>query len=202
MSFKDIAKEAFQVIKQHQTLEGWTKDFEPSDGRKGYWKKLPGSSINGFIAEGPLDVEPKVIADKLWDAREAEWKKYDNTIIEWKLVEEVDATTRVIHQANKLGGFMVWDRDISVVMARFEENGIHYIVQKSVEHPLIPNHEKDKKYVRAKILVSGFIFEPLNGKTRAMRIAHADPSGSLPAVIVNQFRPNEFTLDLKKSFLA
>lgn len=149
-------------------MEGWTNDFNDPDGRKGYFKELPGSSVHGFIAEGTLDAEPSVIVDKMWSAREDLWKKYDSSLLEWKIVKQFDDNTRLNYQANKMGGIMIWDRDVSIAVGRFQEDKKHYIIQKSVEVPDIPRN--DKKYVRAKVLVAAFIFEPTeNGKTRAFR---------------------------------
>lgn len=72
---------------------------------------------------------------------------------------------------------------------------------KSVDHPTLPDFEKTQKYVRSNCTVSAFIFAPSpDGKgTWATRVVHVDPKGSLPAAIVNTFKPTTFNLDLAKA---
>jgi len=68
--------------------------------------------------------------------------------------------------------------------ARYVENGTHYIIFVSVAHPKVPLDEAN--YVRAKVLISAFVCEPLGeGKTKMTRMALIDPAGNIPTPVVN-----------------
>jgi len=155
------AKEAFELTKTFMKREGFTEDFKQADGRRGAWKLIPPSPINAFVYEGPMPMDSKTIADKLWSWREKEWKKYDTSIISWNIVQEIDETMFVVHQAIKLSDSWlnpIWDRDLSILFARFEENGTHYIVIKSIDHPKIPDLEKEKKICSMQLQYFFFCF--------------------------------------------
>ena len=112
----------------------------------------------------------------MWSWREKEWKKYDSTITSWNIVQEVDDNLFVAHQVNKLSDSWlnpIWDRDLSILYARFEENGAYYFIIKSVEHPKIPDMEKERKYIRSFCNISAYVFAPDgSGKTQATRVVH------------------------------
>ena len=80
---------------------------------------------------------------------------------------------------------LVTSRDFLMYCKVFkEDNGMVSIVRTSIVNDgLMPNN---KKYVRGNMIFQAYVCEPIeNGKTKLTFVVHADPAGSVPAMIYN-----------------
>eukprot|EP01118_Nematostelium_gracile_P012916 TRINITY_DN47_c0_g1_i1.p1 TRINITY_DN47_c0_g1~~TRINITY_DN47_c0_g1_i1.p1 ORF type:complete len:219 (-),score=53.58 TRINITY_DN47_c0_g1_i1:41-649(-) len=162
--------------------DGWTKVVDADDCSI-FSRPIQGQAIDMFKAEGIVNGPPEQVYKTLWEADEAKWKTVDNTLAEWKIIESLDANTRVVHQVNTLP-WPLWARDTCFVQKASGDGGSFYIVGTSIEHPNAPKN--DAKYVRALANLSAFVFEPTSdGKTKMTRIIQLDPAGAIPATVVN-----------------
>ena len=177
---QDAIKEALAVAKE---TDGW-KVSDESNGAKLDLKAVPGSSINAARVKGTVRASPEKLADLMFGWAEADWKKWSPDIESWGVVEQVSDDTRVVRQVNKLS-WPLWNREtVFFVAKRKLEDGSYIIVVKSVDHDKAP--KQDDKFVRAKILISFFLFEPIEGgHSNVTRVLHVDPAGNIPTAVIN-----------------
>jgi len=180
--YNKVALDNLQEVKNMiNDQNGWTKLYAENDTEI-FEKTIPGNSINCFKAVGMVDSTPEKLVDFLWSADESRWKTIDDTLVNWRIVEQLDSNHLIITQVNKLP-WPLWSRDMVMVRAKFEENGTYYTCLRSVEHPKVPLDTAN--YVRANVLLSSFVFEPVNGKTKLTRLLLIDPAGNIPSAVVN-----------------
>eukprot|EP01087_Luapelamoeba_hula_P001260 TRINITY_DN10_c0_g1_i1.p1 TRINITY_DN10_c0_g1~~TRINITY_DN10_c0_g1_i1.p1 ORF type:complete len:206 (-),score=36.84 TRINITY_DN10_c0_g1_i1:52-669(-) len=161
---------------------GWDARKEVGDSKL-TTKAQEGSSFNIIRATGTVrGITPKALMDKVWAFGKPEWQKWSDDIEEWRVVETVDANTRVIHQVNKLT-WPLWSRDAVLAQSRVTEGDNEYLIMFSVDHEGAPVQEK--KYVRATVSTSLFAFEAAGSDTKVTRVVHLDPQGSIPSGLVN-----------------
>ncbi|OHS96024.1 hypothetical protein TRFO_10200 [Tritrichomonas foetus] len=90
------------------------------------------------------------------------------------------------------GSKLVSPRDFVMFRKHYEQNGTHYFTQCSVPNETI--RPEVKKFVRGKIIVQAFIVDkdPNNADSVRVRfVVHADPRGSIPAMIYNTVASNQ-----------
>jgi len=148
--------------------------------------------VMGFIP----DVEPKDLALSIWDFAEPEWKKMENTVKSFTVVEYVDGIgtkAKVCYQVNSLP-WPISDRDTVALWTMFEEDDKYYFVATSVTHPDKP---ENSKLVRNTLVLGLYMIEPGDGGTEVTRMIHINPNGSLPNAIVN--KANERVYDMIKN---
>eukprot|EP01119_Soliformovum_irregulare_P001753 TRINITY_DN11536_c0_g1_i1.p2 TRINITY_DN11536_c0_g1~~TRINITY_DN11536_c0_g1_i1.p2 ORF type:complete len:219 (-),score=57.81 TRINITY_DN11536_c0_g1_i1:64-690(-) len=183
--YASVVKTNFADIKgllQDET--GWTKIAE-DQGCVIFEKPMQGQPLNCYKAVGDVSAPPKKVLDVIWGAREDTWKKVDDSLEKWEIVEEVDENTSILSQVNKVQ-WPLWSRDLSMVRAKVEEGPLSMVLFKSVDHPKIPR--QDDKYVRANVIYSAYVFEPTAAdaeKTKVTRILLVDPAGNIPTTFVN-----------------
>lgn len=78
---------------------------------------------------------------------------------------------------------LVSGRDFMMYRKHFEEDGKHYFMQTSIDNDTIQPIVKG--FVRGKILIQGFVLEPVGDEIKTSFIVHADPCGSMPAMVYN-----------------
>jgi len=180
--YQKIAADNFQEVKKMLTDQtGWTKLYSENETEV-FEKAVQGCSINCFKAVGLVNATPDKLIDYIWSGDEARWKTIDDTLVNWRIVERLDDNHLIIAQVNKLP-WPLWPRDMAMVRAKFEENGTQYVTLRSVECPKVPLDTVN--YVRANVLISAFIFEPVDGKSKVTRLILVDPAGNIPAAVVN-----------------
>jgi len=107
---------AFALI----NAEGWKVEKE-ADGGVLSTKPVEGSSVNAVRAVGIIHgKKAQDLQERLWGFRKEDWKKWSDDIEEWKIVQEIDDTTRVIYQLNSLP-WPLWSRDVVFVQKKFEK---------------------------------------------------------------------------------
>ena len=107
---------AFALI----NADGWKVEKE-ADGGVLSTKPVEGSSVNAVRAVGIIHgKKAQDLQERLWGFRKEDWKKWSDDIEEWKIVQEIDDTTRVIYQLNSLP-WPLWSRDVVFVQKKFEK---------------------------------------------------------------------------------
>ncbi|CAG9328889.1 unnamed protein product [Blepharisma stoltei] len=87
---------------------------------------------------------------------------------------------RLIKQVLKMR-WPIDNREILTVVTTFNENGLTYIIEKSVN---IDNIPVAKDHIRAVVNVCGYIIEPLeNNRTKVTYVNQYDPNGNVPMAI-------------------
>jgi len=165
-------------------------------------KFLEGSDIACFRANGFVNAVPDDLFKYIWDIyhEESGIKKYDNTAIFYQVVGIPKDLVRICYQINNLG-WPVWPRDmIYLQTVKTTKNGSKWIYMYSIESGDFP--PKPEKYVRAFINISAFGIVPEENGCRVYRLAHVDPSGSIPASVVNSYAEKGGLVinDLRKQF--
>jgi len=157
-------------------------------------KVMEGSSINCLRYSRLINLEPDAAAALLWGWEHKDWLVVSPDLVTWEK-DQIDADTRLVYQVNKVP-WPLQSREVVVVAKKFEKDGTHYLVYKSVESPKFP---KSNKYVRAKAVRSAFIFKKENGQTRVIRFMQIEPGGVIPSGIVNSI--SRGMIDKVMSFL-
>merc|ERR1712093_246997 len=180
-AYVTAAEKAFEQAKQLLSDNGWTPRKQ-GDGCTLEERELPGEPIKAFKVEGIINRPVKECGDKLWNFRQAEWQKLDSDCELFNVVEEGD-DLRLVYQLNKIP-WPLWQRDVSVLWRRIEEDGAFYFVATSIDNPKVPEY-KDK-YVRATLTFSLIALVPEgDSKTKFTRVLHVNPAGNIPAAFVN-----------------
>lgn len=98
----------------------------------------------------------------------------------------------ILYLALESGSRFVTNRDFLMYRKYYEKEGKHFFVHVSVEHPEL--HQPTKEFVRARILLQVFIADqdPDNANATRLRfVVHADPAGSVPAMVYNMTAVNQ-----------
>ena len=163
--------------------EGWKVDID-KDGAVLESRAVTGSALNAYRVKGVVNATPQKCIDLLWGWGEADWKKWSPDIESWQVLETPSESTRIIHQVNKLT-WPLWSRDVVILMTKQKlDNGAEVLILKSVENSKAP--PQTDKYVRAQIITSFFLFEPVEGgKSQVTRALHVDPAGNIPTAVIN-----------------
>eukprot|EP01088_Endostelium_zonatum_P002996 TRINITY_DN1395_c0_g1_i1.p1 TRINITY_DN1395_c0_g1~~TRINITY_DN1395_c0_g1_i1.p1 ORF type:complete len:207 (-),score=47.14 TRINITY_DN1395_c0_g1_i1:65-685(-) len=183
MTDADIQAAVTQAKEYAENASGWSV-VNDKDGAVLDSKQIAGSDINAFRVKGNVRASPEKLIDLVWSWGESDWKKWASDIESWQVLETPNENTRIIHQVNKLS-WPLWSRDVVFLCSRQSlDNGAKLLVLKSVENSKAPP-QKDK-YVRANILTSFFLFEPIEGgHSKVTRVLHVDPAGNIPTSVVN-----------------
>ncbi|AYV85215.1 MAG: START domain containing protein [Satyrvirus sp.] len=166
---------------------------------------MEGSDIACFKSSAVLNAEPKKILRFLWKNYDnlENIQRYDRDIIEYEVLKDIDKNTRISYVINKLP-WPLWSRDVLYLHHRGKSRGRYYMFAYSIDHNIMPR--KDDEYVRAVVNITAYIIEPLahepNTCCKISRIAHIEPMGLIPAVIINRFVDKNSTLikELKKIY--
>jgi len=181
--YKKVALDNFEEIKN--LLQGdrtWTKILD-ENSTEIFETSIPPNPIGCFRAVGIVDGAPEKLFDVLWNARDDTWKKIDDSLTIWKIVEELDENNRILYQVNKLP-WPLWARDCCMTQSKFVDNGSYNLCLRSVTHPKAPLDEAN--YVRAQVLISLFRIEPAGeGKSKVTRMILVDPCGVIPTPVIN-----------------
>mmetsp|Transcript_5592 Transcript_5592/g.14153 ORF Transcript_5592/g.14153 Transcript_5592/m.14153 type:complete len:206 (-) Transcript_5592:119-736(-) len=186
MSFDEHVALAEKMLERVKGLiaeteaDGW-KITSTSNNVESSEKKLPDCHINCFRASTSVASPPKELAQKLWAADEALWKKLDGGVGFWKIVEQKDDTNRYVHQSFKCP-WPVWDRDFVCLHRLTHEEDGTYMLLPSVSGVV---EEDTAKFVRGDVRVSAFVFQTEGEGTKFTRICMVDPKGSIPTSVVN-----------------
>jgi len=147
---------------------------------------IEGSNLDCFCSSGLVNVDMLTLMSYVWNvyAREEHVKEFDSDIVSYEVVEQLDDNTRLCYQINSMP-WPLWSRDVLYLQIKTVVNNIGYIYMYSVDSDIKP--EQSNKYVRAKINISAYVFEPLGSQCKLYRLAHVNPSGSIPASLVNRY---------------
>ncbi len=173
------------------------KEIRSEDGIKVYKKKVEGSGLLAFRAEGLIDMPYAKSLALLRDVEEATaWDEALKKKITVQDISDIEAVTYSVVD-------MPWplkNRDLVVT------NKLHYdpatmelvVKSSSVDHA---NHPPNDTYVRAHIKFANFRFKPVNGKTQLKMEVHVEPKGSITDWVINMVQkdmPMDFIQRLRK----
>lgn len=141
------------------------------------------SGLKCIKGEGHIDYSPEEIASYL--KRDNVQKEYDDQFAEGGTVQELSMDAKFVFNRFK-GVFMVSGRDFCMLAITVRKPGDTIIISSfSHEHDDCPPH---KKYVRAELVIGGWILKPDENnpsKTFAQYVTQSDLKGNIPKKIVN-----------------
>lgn len=145
-------------------------------------KKFDNSPVSCFRASCIINSSASNLFNHIKSLNETDWKKLDNDITEWKILEQTNEY-RTIAQVNKLPWPLWWRKGVNKLY-EIENNGSYYMVGKSVDYN---DMNKDaSQYVIVNILQNIYAFEYIDtNKTKVYRLLHLDPCGNIPNVVID-----------------
>jgi hypothetical protein len=176
-------------VTQLAAAPDWTKTKQDGDVAF-FTRSVPGSSFTMIKSQIGIPVPfeavvkrlcivPTVTPDMPAAARDGALRRVP------LVLEPNEWNEGFIYLALESGSRLVSNRDFLLYRKHFERDGVHYFLQGSVENDAIAPVYRD--FVRGKILTQGFVLDkdPASGEPRLTFIAHADPGGSIPAMVYN-----------------
>jgi hypothetical protein len=153
-----------------------------------YTRSVAGSSFTMIKSEVAIPAPLHVILDRLSEVPEVTPDMpaavRDGSIRRYGLVVEPNRFNEgFIYLALESGSRLVSPRDFLMYRRHFEKDGTHYFVQASVQNDAIKPEVKG--FVRGRILTQAFALDIKDDVPRLRFVAHADPAGSIPAIIYN-----------------
>lgn len=199
MSIYEIkARELLLQVKKLLSQTDWTL-ISTTNGVKLESKPFPSiCAVDCFRSNGYVEQNPEFLYNEVWNENEKTLKEKDPDIVEWKVVEQGN-NYRVHSQVNAMP-WPLWSREACCAQVKIEEPGCYWILTFSVEHPKVPL--KPDTYVRPIVHMSVYGFEREGLGTRVYKIGHIDPSGYIPASVVNLYASKLITpiLDWKAKY--
>ena len=101
----------------------------------------------------------------------------------WPFPEPNPHNEGFVYLALESGSRLVSNRDFVMIRKYYEKDGRHYYICVSIDDDKI--RPVSKNFVRGKILCNATVIEAEGENTKVSFIAHADPAGSIPAMIYN-----------------
>jgi hypothetical protein len=185
-----IAKETLNLAKElREMADGWTT-LKEAEGVLLEARPREGSYINCYRVSGKVARSPKEAAEQFWNWGKEEWQKMSADVQEYEVkVPDLEGNPdmKIVYQRAALP-WPLWHRDVCLLMwkTQDEAEGSHAVIVKSVTHEQVP--ELPSSYVRATVLLGGYVFLPVEGdssSSRVVRLVHIEPNGSIPSTIVN-----------------
>lgn len=88
-----------------------------------------------------------------------------------------------VYAAIESGSSMVTNRDFLMYRRHYTKDGKEIYLHHSVENESLK--PEDKNFVRGFMTMQGYVAEPSGSGTKLTFIVHADPKGSIPAMVYN-----------------
>ncbi|QKF93495.1 lipid-binding START domain-containing protein [Fadolivirus algeromassiliense] len=140
-------------------------------------------AIDCFRANGFVNHQPEDLWNEIWNENERSLKAKDPDISEWKVVE-LGENYKVYTQVNRMP-WPLWFRHACCAQVRMQEDNCYWILIFSVDHEKAPLDTT--MYVRPIVHMSVYKFENEGTGSRVSKIGHIDPSGNIPAYVVNMY---------------
>jgi hypothetical protein len=178
----------FENTVQLATGAGWTAGKVDGD-ISFFTRSVPGSSFTMIKSEISIPLPFEVVAKRcaLLPAVTPDMPaaQRDGAIRRLLLVPEPNEYNNgFLYLALDSGSRLVSNRDFLLYRKHFEKDGTHYFILTSIVNDAIAPPYKD--FVRGKILVQALVLNVNEaGEPRLKFIAHADPAGSIPAMVYN-----------------
>jgi len=181
---------AIKLLEELSSLEGgdvWASiPFADAEGDITlYDREVVGSAIRGLKAIGTIPAPPKIVFDLLTDRNEKNRAKWDEGLIEYKVVEIVSDEV-IVTKAQYAAPFPVHNREfLQLRSLRFDPStGSYFVIHSSINYSQEP---VGKGCVRAYSVSAYFIRpSPTNPEhTQLTLLAQVDPKGNVPGFVVN-----------------
>ncbi|KAL7719546.1 START domain-containing protein [Entamoeba marina] len=162
---------------------------------------VPSENNHHFIrTQTNSKLSPKELFDKIVKADFETVKKYDKDLLVFEVLENVggDDNIKIVRQCHS-APWPITSREFITLSNNYEENGVYYIIQGSINYP---NYDKvDKKYVRG-LKNLGMVIKPEGDGCSVERVMEIDPKGSVPSIAVSTSKKDDATrlLKLKEYF--
>jgi hypothetical protein len=177
----------FENVVQLANAPDWQKG-KVDDDLSFYSRSVPGSSFTMIKSEITIPVPIETIVKRLSLVPEVtpdQPAAQRDGAIRRKLfvVSENEFNDGFVYLALESGSRLVSNRDFFMYRKHFEKDGVHYFVQASVVNDEIAPVYKD--FVRGRIVTQAFVLSGEGPEAKLQFIAHADPAGSIPAMVYN-----------------
>jgi len=167
---------------------GWQKSYDQNN-TQGYTKIISGCPISLFKVTSTLNISPSIACHTIWSFTIKDWKKMDSNTLHFEIKLPINENAQIIWQANNLP-WPLWSRDIlSLTIKTSDDKGTFMILSSSdgVKEPH-PWPCDTTRFVRSHLYYNSYIFEAVaeqQNKCKLTRFVHVDPSGNIPASVVN-----------------
>ena len=174
-----------------EACPGWSA-IDRSNGLQ--TRPYPNSGIPLQRASRRVRAPPRLVFDcvvKILSSA-AKMRNYDPRVKKQATLAELGDGMRIDTVEFKMP-WPVWDRDVVILLNRREIDGVLYVWAASIEHPSKLHSKRayeSRKQVRMKLGIACVRVEPDGGDldsattSRVTRMAHADPCGWIPDVLV------------------
>ncbi|ELP91345.1 hypothetical protein EIN_153820 [Entamoeba invadens IP1] len=186
----DTAKKWFADI----LAENWT---ETSKGDVQVYDK-PSNNYHHFIlTKTDSKLTPQAFFEKVTKATVDEIHNYDKGLVSNEVIEKI-GDINVTKQVNS-APWPVAAREFISVELEYEENGVYYIISRSINYPKCDT--VGKGYVRG-LKFFGMKFTPKEGGCSIERVLEVDPKGSVVSIAVSSSKKEDATrlANMKKYF--
>jgi len=185
--FWTIAKKTLNKLVELNQEEGGWKEISQEENSFLYEKKLKNDSLFTCLkTTSIIERSPKNLINYIWQCDLKARQKWDPELLEMKILQQISEDLQVVQRKYRAPSSLIAPRDFVAINGRWQSpTGEMYIYGSSI------NHKEDRvtsNYVRGYVMVTGFIFSPIEGdqnSCRCTRILQLDPKGMIPAWIVN-----------------
>jgi len=185
--YQALYESSLKILKDHvSSVEGWTK-ANTQEGFDLFEKVEEGKeSLHLVKTQGILKVSLEKAYALVSDTSMESRKRWDTELLYYNVVETITDNILLTHVGFNTP-FPVTCRDFCAIRCTTEEDGVRYIWGCSIINSAVPE-DTTGKFVRGMIIVSGFVFKPVDGEPDQCLIANVnqvDPKGWIPAWVVN-----------------
>ena len=182
--YTEAKTRALGMIDEYLGTEKWDSCSESSGILFKRTKHKEGHPMDVFYGSKILNASIEDIVHFAWHSCMFEkLKQFDDNIVDFQFID-IGEEDRVVYQVSKLP----WPLSSRSVVSNWfvhRKEDATILVYTGVTHPDFP--DKPSETVRACVNIAAMHLTPTSdGKTRLQRLLHFDPSGSLPAALVNR----------------
>lgn len=186
------SSEKIKLLQSLMKNKNWEL-FKFENGISTERKYLKNSDIACFRSSAYIDTSAEDLLDyvtKIYDTFESV-NQYDQDVVQYEIIKKLTDESRLCYQINSMP-WPIWFRDLLYIQIIKKIDNAYWFYMYSVESDIKPKDES--KYVRAIVNISAYIFFPENSGCRIYRIAHIDPSGSIPTNLINNYADKTSTV--------
>ena len=139
--------------------------------------------VSCFRADAIIENNSEFLSNCIWNQTEEDVKNKDTDVLSWEILDE-GPDWKVFRQINRMP-WPIWSREVVCAQVKVQKEDTTWIVMFSVNHQAAPR--QDNQYVRAVIHQSIYKFIKEDNKTHVWKLSHIDPSGNIPAFVIDLY---------------